>query len=143
MDNKEFKKIIQNSVSKYGFIYKNKNYYHDDKLIVVINCQKSNYENAYYINYGFWVKEIHEEEKNPSVEMCDVMGRFNNIIDDKTEHNFRLDILDEECLAENIERNIIHSIVPVMENGIEKYFEIYPQAICAAKTILKDYLSKV
>lgn len=143
MDNKEFKKIIRNCVSKYDFIYKNNNYYYDDKLIVVINCQKSNYENAYYVNYGFWLKEIHEEIKYPSVEMCDVMGRFNNFIGDKTEHNFCLDILDENCLEANIKRNIDNLILPVIENGIEKYFEIYPQAICAAKTILKDYLRKV
>jgi len=143
MDNKEFKKIIQKCVYEYGFIYKNKNYYYDDKLVIVINCQKSNYENTYYINYGFWVKEIHEETKYPLVEMCDVMGRFNNIIGDKIEYNFRLDIIDEECLEENIKRNITHLIVPVLENGIEKYFEIYPQAMHVAKTILKDYLRRV
>lgn len=143
MDNKEFKKIIQNCVSEYDFVYKNKNYYHNDKLVVVINCQKSNYENAYYINYGFWVKEIHEETKYPLVEMCDVMGRFTNIINDKEEYNFRLDTLDKNNLEENIKRNVTHLIVPVIENGIEKYFKMYPQAICAAKMSLKNYLGRV
>ena len=86
MEAKTFKKIIQNCVLKYGFIYKNKNYYINDKLIVVINCQKSKYDNSYYINYGFWIKEIHEELSYPLVESCDIVGRFNCIIDKFTMH---------------------------------------------------------
>lgn len=142
MDNKEFKKIIQDCISHYGFIYQNKNYYHVTKdLIVVINFQKSNYENAYYINYGFWVKQIHEETKYPSVEMCDVMGRFNNLMGEKMEHSFGLDTLNEDELTENIKRNISTLIIPVIENGVEKYFEMFPKAIYAAKISLRSYLN--
>ena len=60
MDNTEFKKIVQEITSKYGFMYCKKNYYYNsDKIIVVINLQKSNFDNSYYINYGFYVKDIH------------------------------------------------------------------------------------
>ena len=141
MDNKEFKKILQKNVFECGFTYKNKNYYYDDnKLIVVINCHKSNYDNTYYINYGFWVKEIHDMTKYPSIEICDVMGRFDNNINNKIETVFCLDELDDNCLSNNIKRNIEKFIVPVIENGIEKYFDIYPQAMYTAKLLLKEYL---
>lgn len=140
MDNKEFKKIVQNCVSKYDFTHKNRNFYHEDKLIAVINCQKSHYENAYYVNYGFWVKEIHEETEYPSIEMCDVMGRFHSIIDNKIGYNFCLDTINADCLEEDIKRNMDNLIMPVIKNGIQKYFEICPQAICTAKIILKEYL---
>ena len=47
MDNTEFKKTVQIIVSKYGFIYRKKNYYFDSgKLIIVINLQKSNFDNS-------------------------------------------------------------------------------------------------
>ena len=53
MNNIEFKKIVQEITSKYGFMYCKKNYYYNsDKIIVVINLQKSNFDNSYYINYG-------------------------------------------------------------------------------------------
>lgn len=43
-------------------MYCKKNYYcNSDKIIVVINLQKSNFDNSYYINYGFYVKDIHND----------------------------------------------------------------------------------
>jgi hypothetical protein len=39
-----------------------------------------------------------------------------------------------------MKRNIEKFIVPVIENGIEKYFDIYPQAMYTAKLLLKEYL---
>ena len=143
MDNKEFKGIMQECVFQYGFIYQNKNYYYtNDDLIIVFNCQKSSYENAYYINYGFWIKEIHENKKFPTIEECDIMGRFSSMIDEKVKYIFCLDALNKESFVTDIKRNVNISIIPVMEKGIKKYFEIYPQAICAAKIALKDYLKK-
>ena len=51
MDNIEFKKIVQEITSKYEVMYCKKNYYYNsDKIIVVINLQKSNFDNSYYIN---------------------------------------------------------------------------------------------
>ena len=143
MDNKQFKKIIQDCVYQYGFVYQNKNYYYNnDDLIILLNCQKSSYENAYYINFGFWLKEIHENQKLPSVEECDIMGRFRNMMGERVKYTFAPDELNEDSLLTDMKRNVNDSIMPVMENGIRKYFEIYPQAICAAKIALKEYLKK-
>ena len=51
MENTELKKIVQESTSKYGFMYCKKNYYCDlDDTIVIINLQKSNFDNSFYIN---------------------------------------------------------------------------------------------
>lgn len=52
MDNTEFKKILQVCTDRVGFTYCKKNYYYQsEKLIIVINTQKSNYDNSYYVNY--------------------------------------------------------------------------------------------
>ncbi len=58
-------------------MYCKKNYYcNSDKIIVVINLQKSNFDNSYYINYGFCVKDIHNDLQYPKNNECDITGRF-------------------------------------------------------------------
>ena len=37
MDNTEFKKIVQEITSKYGFMYCKKNYYYNSDKIIVVN----------------------------------------------------------------------------------------------------------
>lgn len=143
MDNKDLKKILQRCLSPYLFMYKNRNYYFcNNELTVVINCQKSNYDNTYYINFGFWVKELHKESAKLTITECDIMGRFNFDIDGKREYSCSLNTMDEKTLEENIYRNVLNFIIPVINNGIEEYFRLFPEAICAAKLSLKEFLNK-
>lgn len=59
-----------------------KNYYYEnEKIIIVINIQKSNYDNSYYINYGFWVRVIHDNVDYPKITDSDIARRF--IVPDK------------------------------------------------------------
>lgn len=141
MDNTELKKILHQCTDKVGFNYYKKNYYYrDEKMIVVINTQKSNYDNSFYINYGFWVRDIHDNLENPKINECDIVGRFVNNIDNMEKADFQLDTLEEDKLKECFEFNIENIIVPVINGGIREYFEIYPKAIMSAKRILKEYL---
>ncbi len=60
MDNKVFNNVLRICMEKNGFILKNKGYYKTtDDLIVVVEAQKSNYDNSYYVNYAFFVKDIY------------------------------------------------------------------------------------
>ena len=138
MDNTEFKKIVQGSTSKYGFMYCKKNYYCEtDDMIVVVNLQKSNYNNSYYINYGFFVKEIHNELQYPRLNECDVTGRF---INKTSKDTYQLDIINADELVADLEKNINNYIVPVIYDGINKYFVLFPNAICRATLNLKEFL---
>ena len=138
MDNTEFKKIVQGSTSKYGFMYCKKNYYCEtDDVIVVVNLQKSNYSNRYYINYGFYVKEIHNELQYPRLNECDVTGRF---INRTSKDAYQLDIINADELVAELEKNINNYIVPVINDGINKYFVLFPNAICRATLNLKEFL---
>lgn len=97
MDNTEFKKIVQEITSKYGFMYCKKNYYcNSDKIIVVINLQKSNFDNSYYINYGFCVKDIHNDLRYPKNNECDITGRFLN---ETNKGIYQLDTMNVEELG--------------------------------------------
>ncbi|MBP5494327.1 MAG: DUF4304 domain-containing protein [Lachnospiraceae bacterium] len=138
MDNTEFKKIVQETTSKYGFKYFKKNYYYElDNVIIVINLQKSNYDNSYYINYGFCVKDIHDNLQYPKCYECDITSRF---VDTENKGEYQLDTLNPVELVMNLEKNINSFIVPVINEGIKKFFELFPQYSCMATLSLKKYL---
>lgn len=138
MDNTEFKMIVRENTSKFGFKYCKKNYYYEaDNLIVVIGLQKSNFDNSFYINYGFCVKDIHDDLQYPKSNECDITGRF---INETNKDIYQLDTMNVEKLVMSLEKNIVNFIVPVMNEGIGKYFELFPNALCRATLKLKKYL---
>lgn len=141
MDKKDFKKNMGNILKKYDFNYTQKAYYSDnDKLIVVINLQKSNYNDSYYMNYGFLIKEITPDISYPKESMCDVMGRFSFLNQGNTVYDLSLKELDISTLEQILDSNLERTILPVLQNGIGYYFEMYPQAIAATKLKTKQYL---
>ncbi len=144
MNNTEFKKILQICTSEIGFEYYKKNYYYQsEKLIVVINTQKSNYDDSYYVNYGFCVRDIHDNLKYPKINECDIIGRFINNTNDKKEYEFKLYTISSDELIKCFDYNIRYIIIPVVNEDINKYFELFPKAIYTAKRNLKEYLEKI
>lgn len=77
-----------------------------DKIIVVINLQKSNFDNSYYINYGFYVKDIHNDLQYPKNNECDITGRFLN---ETNKGIYQLDTMNAEELVVSLEKNILNS----------------------------------
>lgn len=66
MDKKEFKKALNSILKPYGFEYIKKAYYQsNDELTVVIAAQKSNFDNSFYLNYGFLIKQLNPELDYP------------------------------------------------------------------------------
>lgn len=143
MDNTEFKKLLQICTEKFGFKHYKKNYYYkSEKIIIVINIQKSNFDNSYYINYGFWVRAIHDNLDYPKITDCDIVGRFINNTTDTTEFDFPLSRLVSDKLMGCVNSNLSNTIVPIINEGVQKYFDLFPEAIFAAKPTLKIYLEK-
>ena len=59
MDNKELKKQIDNLLIPVGFKRKGNNWkLENEELEKVVNLQKSNFNNSYYINYGYNLKKL-------------------------------------------------------------------------------------
>lgn len=105
-------------------MYCKKNYYcNSDKIIVVINLQKSIFDNSYYINYGFCVKDIHNDLRYPKNNECDITGRFLN---ETNKGIYQLDTMNAEELGMRLEKNILNIIVPVINEGISTYFDYFP-----------------
>ena len=142
MQKKEFKKVLENILAQYGFHYVNKAYYLDnDEIIIVIATQKSNYENSYYINFGFLIKKVNPEIKYPKDNACDVFGRFVLDCNGKQYQSMDLDSFNIENLSVSVKNFMEVNIKPVIENGLSKYFEINPKAIFTATLKAKNYLN--
>ena len=61
MNNTEFKKIVGETLKSQNFAYENKYYtFENTDLKVFVGFQKSNFENSFYINYGFLIKGIYD-----------------------------------------------------------------------------------
>ncbi len=141
MDHKEFKKILQKCTGKYGFHLSGKNhYFQSGNILIIINTQKSNYDDSYYINYGFCVKTLHPVLKYPRINECDIIGRFINTAADDKASLFRMSELDPDRLVHCLDWNLQNIIMPTAEGGIIQYFEMFPHAVHAAKENLKEYL---
>ena len=144
MEKKEFKRALREVLEVYGFVkVKNCYYYSNEDIIIVIATQKSDYSEAYYINYGFVAKSINEGVVYPKDNQCDLSARFlhyENKDDKKGVGLFELDNLDYNKLQELLKRNVDKSIVPVINSGIREYFRIEPNAKYIATLKLKKHL---
>ncbi|WP_454386981.1 DUF4304 domain-containing protein [Streptococcus sp. Marseille-Q8145] len=141
MNNTEFKKNVGEVLKQEGFIYKNKQYYFENEdLIVFVAFQKSNFENSFYINYGFFIKKLHEKLEKLSHGFGDFGGRFVYNDNDKMIGDYKLSGLTKESLSESILENTEKFIKPAFEKGIDDYLEMYPHLKRRLPLKVKEYL---
>lgn len=141
MEKTEFKKVLGNSLKKFGFEYNKKAfYYSNDELIVVISTQKSNFDNSFYINYGFLIKDLTPEMNFPKENVCDVRGRFGFNVNDKVVYDFNFEKSTVVQLEDAIVEGVNTIILPVLNEGLAKYYEIFPEAITMATLRTKQYI---
>lgn len=141
MDIIEFKKIVREITSRHGFVYHNKNFYYEmSDFFIVIGLQKSNYDNSYYINFGFFLKEMHKDIQYPKSNECDIVCRFLN---GKGNDAYQIELQKHEEIVISLEKNINEFIVPVINEGIKQFFVLFPNYSCLASLNLKKYLGIV
>ena len=118
MEKREIKKILKQELEKLGFRYtKSAYYYMDQELIIVVELQHSNYDETFFINYGFLIKALHPELKYPKENDCNP-EKFSKIISSEGKRIF----------------------LPVIEDGLNRYFELDPSAIARTTKKARDYL---
>lgn len=85
MDKKTFKKSIAAVCEQASFIKNGQSWYRYGKdTIGVINLQKSDWGNFYYINLGIWLKGI-GDEKFPKENHCQIRGRAEGLFPEARE----------------------------------------------------------
>ncbi|GAA0756109.1 DUF4304 domain-containing protein [Clostridium sartagoforme] len=143
MNRKEFKKALCSVLSEYGFeTKKNISRVETKELIIVVATQKSNFENSYYINFGFLIKSLNTDIDNPKDNQCDVFGRFNLDINGEKRSVIEYEFIEHEEFCYKLRKSLDYTIKPVMDFGLKKYFELFPMALMTATLKAKEYLSK-
>lgn len=73
--------IMNSELAAAGFLRKSGNWYlSSDEVTAVVNLQKSNYGHFYFVNCGFFVREISESDF-PREEHCHVRVRATDLPD--------------------------------------------------------------
>lgn len=127
-------------MEEYGFKFIKKSYYKETEELVV-STQKSSFDDSQYINYGFLIKNENPGIQYPRDNECDVIGRFIFKLQGKQSDNIVLDSLNEEELSNAVKENVEKTIKPVLDSGLKKYFEIYPERVVMANLKTKRYLN--
>ena len=109
-------------------------------MIVFVAFQKSNFENSFYINYGFFIKKLHEKLEKLSHGFGNFGGRFVYNDNDKMIGDYKLSDLTKESLSESILENTEKFIKPAFEKGIDDYLEMYPHLKRRLPLTVKEYL---
>jgi len=85
IDKKTFKKAFATPFENAGFVKNGQSWYLDGKdAIIVVNLQKSDWEDMYYINIGIWLKAL-GETSFPRENQCHLMYRAESLFPDNRE----------------------------------------------------------
>ena len=80
-----FKKAVGLPLEKSGFSKKGQSWYLDGKdAIIVLNLQKSNWDELYYVNFGIWLKAFGTEQF-PHFNHCHMYYRVERLFPDERE----------------------------------------------------------
>ena len=142
MEKKKYKVILGKALAKYGFNFIKKTYYKEtEEIIAVVATQKSNFSDETYINYGILIKSESPDIQYPKDYECDVRGRFIFQVQGKQSDSIALDSLNEEELSDMVKENVEKVIKPVLDSGLGKYFEMYPERLIMASLKTKKHLN--
>jgi len=83
IDKKAFKKTIAEALEGNGFVKKGQSWYYDGKdVLIVFNLQKSDWDELYYINLGFWLNAF-GKSTFPQHNHCHLDFRAESLFPDK------------------------------------------------------------
>lgn len=135
MENSRFKKIVRSTLSEYGFKQiSNQMVYENDSIFLVVSSQKSNFGNYFYIPYGVFVKNNTNKDRKLKVPTADFRARLLRLDDYETfKDMFDLDSFEEEQLEEIINRNVENYLSIIINDGLKKFIDIYPEYRCMCR----------
>lgn len=115
---KNFKKALEKTLRYYNALYKSGNWYvKKEKIIIVVNLQKSNYGNVFFLNFGIFIKGMQSIDF-PKEQFCHIRLRLSEILPSDN------DML-QEMLAEKLNPflNRLNNIEDVKEMYEEGFFK--------------------
>jgi hypothetical protein len=104
-----------------GFEKKSGSWYRQsDEVIAAINLQKSQYGPLYYINVGFWLRQL-DDERYPKMNQWHVLIRLEDLLPDAEKRigellNLDSPVSDEQRITELVAL-LDEQLLPVIERG--------------------------
>jgi hypothetical protein len=85
MDKANFKKAVGNVLKSAGFTGKSGSWYlSSDESTVVLNLQKSDFDEKFYVNFGVWLQNLGAVDF-PSENKCHIQARLTSLFPDNAE----------------------------------------------------------
>jgi len=105
MDKKDFKKILGNVFESNSFIKKGKLFYKESEEIICHIDPQSNYCKGYYINIGFTIKALIQNDNKPDMYNSHIILRFVFDLNNKQIDLFELDCINNRELINTLNNN--------------------------------------
>jgi hypothetical protein len=85
IDKKMFKKAVGSPLEQAGFLKKGQSWYlNGTDSIIVLNLQKSNWSELYYVNFGIWLKAFGDAQL-PQFNHCHLYYRVESLFPEERE----------------------------------------------------------
>jgi Domain of unknown function (DUF4304) len=103
-DSKTIKEIIKKSLSKAGYSKKSDTwYFRNDEVVLLVNLQKSQYGNQYYLNCGVGLKSLGVVDF-PKEYQCHIRFRIEGVMPEGSEKNIAALLNLEDMSISEIQR---------------------------------------
>ncbi|MES2389478.1 MAG: DUF4304 domain-containing protein [Bacteroidota bacterium] len=122
MNNKEFKTVFAQTAKSYGFKSAFGNWYKESsECIAILELQKSNFADCYYLNIKTFIQGLFELKYAPSKEVVkSSMGHITNQIRDLDVFNLDKS-MDDTIRNEQLNKYFENYIVPYTNKILSKY----------------------
>jgi hypothetical protein len=149
------KKLLINSfnteLKMAGFQKKSTTWYLDEGgIIKVVNLQKSNYGDLYYVNVSIFLKEL-DNDQFPSENECHIRTRMDNsMVDAPKDYDYLFDLENVKLSVENYQKEIKdciqQNIIPQLDliksrEGLLKVAQINPIMLNMIPLKVKEYFN--
>jgi hypothetical protein len=111
----EFKKVLSSCLLEWGFTKEGGSYYkRSDDVICVVGLQKASFEDSYFVNLGYVIRDVHPDLTAPRYVDGDIRARFSFPADEK-----QMDLFDPGALASEDElRKIVRENAAELIEGV-------------------------
>jgi len=145
-DSKIIKEAIKKPLSEAGYIKKSDTWYlRNDEVVLLVNIQKSQYGNQFYINCGASLKSLSSVEF-PKEHQCNIRFRIEDVIPSGSESNIgALLDLEDISISENQRKDgilklIVECVLPALNalSSIKGIGEAIRSGLLAKAMVHKD-----
>lgn len=131
IEKKTLKQVIDSSLREAGFFQKGQSWYlSSSDTIIVINLQKSSWDEQYYLNIGFWLNAL-GEATYPQHNRCHLYYRAENFFQDQKE------LILTSCSLTKSNQNLLNELALFITNQLTPFL-----LECRSEKKLKELMSQ-